>query len=113
MDAYEAEVWAEIQRYRERQHRFKLRRLIPENVREKAREIGSQSKELAGELPGAEQVQTALRAAVDGLSKGVMATALATLREGPVLDRFSGNGREPTELREIRNLHLREADRAF
>jgi hypothetical protein len=61
MNAYEAEVWAEIQRYRERKKRFKLRRLIPEAVREKAGDLPEQGKDMAGGLPGAEQVQAAGR----------------------------------------------------
>jgi hypothetical protein len=69
MDAYEAEVWAEIQRYRERKERFKLRRLIPEAVREKAGDLADQGKDIAGDLPGAEQVQAALRVALDGLRR--------------------------------------------
>jgi hypothetical protein len=113
MDAYEAEVWAEIQRYRERKERLKLRRLIPERVREKAGDVAERGKDAAGDLPGAEQVQAALGAALDGLSKGVMGAALFTLRERPVLERFSENGDWPTELRQIRDLPLREADRAF
>jgi hypothetical protein len=113
MDAYEAEVWAEIQRYRERKERLKLRRLIPEKVREKAGDVAERGKDAAGDLPGAEQVQAALGAGLDGLSKGVMGAALFTLRERPVLERFSENGDRPTELRQIRELPLRDADRAF
>jgi hypothetical protein len=42
-----------------------------------------------------------------------MGAALVTLREPPVLERFSGNGHGPTELRQIRDLPLKAADRAF
>src|SRR4051794_30993668 len=104
MDAYEAEVWTEIQRYRERKERFKLRRLLPEHVREKAGDLAEQGKVMAGDLPGAEQVQAALSTALDGLSKGVMGAALVTLRERPVLERFAENADRPSELRQIRDL---------
>jgi hypothetical protein len=113
MDQYEQQVWAEVQKYRERKERLKLRRLLPGNVREKAAELAEQGKDLAGELPGAEQVQAALGAALDGLSKGVMAVALTTLSERRVLDQFSENGAPLSELRQIRDLPLRESDRVF
>jgi hypothetical protein len=111
MTPYEERAWAEIVEWRGNRLTARTRRVVPAAVRHRAGRVGQNAKEKFEALPGAHAFEAKFQEALGGLGDFGARTAMASVRDGAIIEAYRKRGHTVDELDDIRKLDLRVIDR--
>jgi hypothetical protein len=111
MTPYEEQAWAEIVEWRQDRLTARTRRLLPAAVRERAAKAGQSAKKKFEALPGAHEFESKFLKALGGLGDFGARTAMASVRDGAIVEAYRKGGHTVDDLDDIRKLHLQAIDR--
>lgn len=107
MNSYDAQAWRAIHARLEE----KRTRRLPQPIRRRLAVAGEKAAHVAGSVPGADAIRTALEQALRGVDDVLVEGAHWSLSEDRVLQAFAEQGHALGRLEEIRKLGLQDADR--
>jgi hypothetical protein len=110
MTPYDRRAWAEIERWRERRLTARTRRVIPQKVRDKVSDAGRTAKERFDSLPGAGEFEALFVKALGGLVDVGSRAAMATVRDGAILNAYRKRGHDVQVIEDIAKVELRDID---
>lgn len=110
MDDYDRAAWEELVRRREKFLSRRIRRLLPQAVRQRASESVHGAARAARELPGAGEAQRIVAGVLNGATEGVAQVALGSLSYDRLVERFAVSHRHVQVVTDIRDLSLHEID---
>lgn len=117
MNPYDRAAWDEIQAHHARTPTRRIRDVIPARVRERGGELVERGRDKAGELlddaPGGDQIQEAVTAALEGLTRTIGTTAAASVATPLVVRRYRRRGHTVSRIEHIRGLDLAASDGVF
>jgi hypothetical protein len=111
MTPYEERAWAEIVEWRQDRLTVRTRRMLPAAVRERAVKVGQNAKEKFEALPGAHEFESRFLEALGGLGDLGARTAMASVRDGAIIEAYRKRGHTVDDLDDIRKLDLQVIDR--
>ena len=92
MSPYDQKAWDAIERWREKKLSNRARKLIPARVRDGLQGAGRRAKEQFDALPKAAEFESLFLSAVGGAVDFGSRVAIATIREGRILESFREAG---------------------
>jgi hypothetical protein len=110
MTPYEQRAWAEIVEWRENRLTARTRRMIPAAVRDRAAKAGRNAKAKVEALPAAHEFEASFLKALGGLGDFGARTAMASVRDGAILEAYRKRGHTVDDLDDIRKLDLQVID---
>jgi hypothetical protein len=113
VNGYDRQAWAEVQDWRNRQPRVRLGQFMPDAVRDGAQRVVRKSVDTLRQIPGAEQFQQALSAALQGLLRTLMDVGAASVPRSTAVRRLKKKDYEVERFENIRALALQPCDTAF
>ena len=111
MTPYDHRAWAEIERWREKRLTARTRRVIPQEVRDRLSDAGRRAKEKFDSLPGAGEFEALFVRSSGGLVDLGSRAAMASVREGAILEAFRKRGHEVQVIEDIAKVELRDIDK--
>lgn len=111
MTAYDGRAWAEIEQWREKRLTAQTRRFIPEKVRGRVSGAGRTARDRFETLPHAGEFETRFVKALGGLVDLGSRAAMATVRDGAILEAYRKRGHETYAIDDITKLDLRDIDK--
>jgi hypothetical protein len=110
MSPYDRRAWEGIQKKREKEITGRVRRLVPDRVRQRAGEVGGSALARVQDLPGAAQAQELMQAAAGGLAEWLSSAAGSSVRRTAIASAYSRAGHPVASLGDIRGLRLEDVD---
>ena len=111
MTPYDQRAWAKIEKWRNDRLTARTRRLVPSAVRRRVANAGRGAKKTFDSIPGAAQFEELFLKALGGLTDLGARAAMASVRDGAVIEAFRKRGHDVDHIDDIRNLDLREIDK--
>lgn len=111
MTPYEERAWAEIVEWRHDRLTARTRRVLPAAVRDRAVKAGHNAKDKFEALPGAQAFEDRFLEALGGLGDFGARTAMASVRDGAIIEAYRKRGHTVDDLDDIRKLDLQVIDR--
>lgn len=111
MTPYDERAWAEIAEWRQNRLTARTRRLVPAAVRGRAGKVVHNAKEKFETLPGAQAFEAKFQEALGGLGDFGARTAMASVRDGAIIEAYRKRGHAVDDLDDIRTLDLQVIDR--
>ena len=111
MTPYDRRAWAEIEKWREKRLTARTRRLIPQKVRGRLSEAGRGAKARFEGLPGAGEFEALFVKALGGLVDLGSRAAMATVRDGAILEAYRKHGHDVQVIDDITKVGLRDIDK--
>ncbi len=111
MTPYDERAWAEIVEWRQKRLTARTRRMLPAAVRDRAVKAGENAKEKFEALPGAHEFEARFLEALGGLGDFGARTAMASVRDGAIIEAYRKRGHTVDDLDDIRKLDLQVINR--
>jgi EcsC protein family len=111
MMPYDRRAWAEIERWREKRLTGRARRVIPQKVRDRVSEAGGIAKDKFESLPGADEFETLFVKALGGLVDLGSRAAMASVRDGAILEAYRKRGHDTQAIDDITKVDLCDIDK--
>jgi len=111
LSAYEQEQFARVLAHRERELRRSPRRLVPESVRGRSRDLYGKVLTTPGAAKARDSGAAVVKATAEGAGKFMTRTGQLTTSEDRVIRAYARKGHPVEELDEIRKLDLRAVDK--
>jgi hypothetical protein len=110
MSPYEASAWSEL---REESLRRQRQQLVNSATRERISSVTQRIGERVRAIPGAEDAEAVVAAALEGLRGMTMDWAMMSVNEERVLAKFRKRGATPATLADLRDFDLERCDKAI
>lgn len=111
MTSYDERAWAGIVEWRQDRLTARTRRMLPPAVRERAVKLGRKAQEKFEALPGASAFESVFLESLGGLGDFGARTAMASVRNGAIIEAYRRRGHSVHDLDGIRKLDLQVIDR--
>lgn len=111
MTPYDARAWAEIERWRASQLSTKARTRVPASIRDRMSRTSQSARARFESLPGAEAFESLFVKALGGLLDLGSRGAMASVRDGAIVEAYRKRGYDVVGLDDVSKLELREIDR--
>jgi hypothetical protein len=117
MNDYDAQALEQIRAWQQRTPTQRLRKAIPESVRERGGHLIRRGTTKAGKLvddvPGSDQIKQALGTALEGATRTIGAAAAASVSTSRVMRRYAKAGHPIARIEDIQDLDLSVSDQVF
>jgi len=111
MALYDRQAWAEIEKWREKRLTARVRRVLPQEWRDRISDAGRRAKQRFESLPGASEFEALFVRALGGLMDLGSRAAMATVREGAILEAYRKRGHDVRVIEDITKVELCDIDR--
>lgn len=111
MTPYDASAWAETEEWRHGRLSASGRRLVPGQIRAWFASGGRVAKEKFASLPGAAEFEAIFLKTLDGLMDLGSRAAMASVRDGAIIEAFKRRGHDVEDIEDIKRLELRDVDK--
>ena len=110
MQQYDGRAWAGIEQWRAKRLSARTRRVVPQRVRGRIRDIGQAVKGGVEAVPGAADFEKIFLKALEGLLSLGARAAVATVPKGSIIGAYRKRGHTVDDLEDIRKIDLASID---
>jgi hypothetical protein len=111
MTLYDQRAWAEIERWRASRLSTKARTFVPANIRDRMSRTTQSAKERFEKLPGADAFESLFVKALGGLLDLGSRAAMASVRDGAIVEAYRKRGYDVEGIDDISELKLFQIDK--
>ena len=111
MVPYDRRAWEEIEKWREKRLTVRTRRALPQELRDKLSDAGRRAKHRFESLPGAGDFEALFVKTLGGVMDLGSRAAMATVREGAILEAYRKRGHDVQVIEDITKIELCDIDK--